>query len=472
MNELQTYLILAYLLVILGVGLWATRFVKTSEDFLLAGRRLGWVLATAALAATHFGGGFVIGTGAWAYEYGFSGIAYALGVGFSLLVLALVAAGRMRRLGLMTVPDYLAHRYQSNLLRMMGAGLSLAAIIGILGAQVWASQGALSLLGLDPTTAAIVASCGFILYTMASGLWGATLTDVVQLAVIFIGIPLVAWGGIEAVGGLSGLEESISASSADLPSSYGSWFGEDPMLLVFAVLPTVMYTLIGQDFYQRLFAARSDRVAVGAAVMAGLLLMAYAAFPALTGMTARVLFGDGIEPSQAVARVVMEVMGVWGGALVLGAIIAAILSTADSLLIAGTAHVTHDILEEGLGMSWSMKQSLWISRLVTAGIGVFALILALGVQAIIELLLLSYTMYAAGIFIPVVLGLYWSGGRREGAIAGVISGALTAVLLSLGVVSAGQWAPIVVGSIVSLVFYVGVSVLATATGQQSNISHE
>lgn len=460
MTQMQTWLVLIYLLIILTVGLWATRFVKTNDDFLLAGRRLGWVLATAALAATHFGGGFVIGTGAWAYQYGFSGIAYALGVGLSLLILAWVAAGRMRRLGLVTVPDYLDHRYQSKLVRMMGAVLSLLAIIGILGAQVWASQGALSLLGMDPTTAAIVASAGFILYTMASGLWGATLTDVVQLAVIFVGIPLVAWGGIEAVGGVGALSGVLASEGANLPVGYTSLFGRDPMLLVFAILPTVMYTLIGQDFYQRLFAARSDRIAVGAAALAGILLMVYAIFPALTGLSARALFGESIDPSQAVAMVVMEVMGVWGGAIVLGAIIAAILSTADSLLIAGTAHVTHDILQKGFGLHFKPSMALWISRIVTALIGLVALALALGVQAIIELLLLSYTMYAAGVFVPVVLGLYWSGGTRVGALAGmVVDGAVSAVL-ALEIVSVGQWGPIVVGSLASLLAYVLVS-LAT-----------
>lgn len=460
MTQMQTLLVLIYLLAILVVGLWATRFVKTNDDFLLAGRRLGWVLATAALAATHFGGGFVIGTGAWAYQYGFSGIAYALGVGLSLLILAWVAAGRMRRLGLVTVPDFLDHRYNSKLVRLIGAILSLLAIIGILGAQVWASQGALSLLGMDPTTAAIVASAGFILYTMASGLWGATLTDVVQLAVIFVGIPLVAWGGIEAVGGIGALSQVLGSQEGALPAGYGSLLGRDPMLLVFAILPTVMYTLIGQDFYQRLFAARSDRIAVGAAALAGILLMVYATFPAVTGITARLLFGDSIDPSQAVAMVVVEVMGVWGGAIVLGAIIAAILSTADSLLIAGTAHVTHDILEKGFGLHLPPAQALWVSRIVTALIGFVALGLALGVQAIIELLLLSYTMYAAGVFVPVVLGLYWSGGTRVGALAGMIVGGAVSAVLALEIVSVGQWGPIVVGSLASLLVYVLIS-LAT-----------
>ena len=461
MTGTQVWLVLGYLAVIFIVGVWACRFVKNTNDFLVAGRRLGWVLATAALAATHFGGGFVIGTGAWAYEHGLSGIAYALGVGLSLLMLAVVAAGRMRRLGLMTVADYLAHRYQSNTTRILGAMLSLLAIIGILGAQVWASQGALSLLGVDPTTAAIVASLAFIIYTAASGLWGATLTDVIQLAVIFVGIPWVAWEGLNAVGGFAGLSSALAIAEPALDQeAYFSWAGEGGWLLAAAVLPTVMYTLIGQDFYQRLMAAKSERVAVAAAIMAGGLLMVYAAFPALTGMAARGLFGASIEPSQAIATVVTEVLGVWTGAIVLGAIIAAILSTADSLLIAGTAHIIHDIGEKGLGWSPSAKQQLLASRLSTIAIGLLALVMALGMQAIIELLLLSYTMYAAGVFVPVVLGLYWSGGTRRAAIMAIVVGAAVGAAASLEWLPVGAWPAIVVGGLASLAVFVAVSLMA------------
>ncbi len=103
---------------------------------------------------------------------------------------------------------------------------------------------------------------------------------------------------------------------------------------------------------------------------------------------------------------------------------------------------------------------LTMTRIVTALIGFVALGLALGVQAIIELLLLSYTMYAAGVFVPVVLGLYWSGGTRVGALAGMVVGGAVSAVLALEIVSVGQWGPIVVGSLASLLVYVLIS-LAT-----------
>jgi solute:Na+ symporter, SSS family len=90
MQTPQVLIVGAYFALIFAVGLYATRFVRDSTDFLLAGRRLGLLLAAAALAATHFGGGFVVGTGEWGFRYGLSGMADAFGVGISRAAVSLV----------------------------------------------------------------------------------------------------------------------------------------------------------------------------------------------------------------------------------------------------------------------------------------------------------------------------------------------------------------------------------------------
>ncbi|MBP3193323.1 sodium:solute symporter family protein [Natronogracilivirga saccharolytica] len=457
-----------YFAVIFGVGMYATRYVKNATDFLLAGRRLGLVLATAALAATHFGGGFVVGTGEWGYMYGLTGMAYAVSVGLALLLLAVVAARRMRRLGLVTVPDYLEHRYHSPVARFLGALLSLIAIIGILGAQVWASQGALSILGIDPVVAATIATLLFIIYTAASGLWGVTLTDAVQLAIIFIGIPLAAALGLQSAGGFDGIREGLAAAEPDVSvDGYFHPAGAGGMWIVAALLPAILYTLIGQDFYQRLFAARDEKIAVRAAALAGCILILYAVFPTVAGMAARGVFGEGIDPAQAIPLLVAEVLPAWIGAIVVAAIIGAIMSTADSLLVAGTSHLTHDMYARigPADRTGDTRRMLLISRIGTVVIGLLALFLALYIQRIIDLLLLSYTMYAAGVFVPVVMGLYWPRGTAAGAVSAIIGGSLTGLAAAQGWLALpylSEWPPIVLGALVSLIVYVAVSLMTEA----------
>src|SRR5690625_3438486 len=96
MPSLQLIIVAIYIAILLCVGEWASRLIGDATDFLLAGCRLGLVLATATLYATHFGGGFDMGSGEWGFSHGVTGIAYALGVGLSLFLLGLVAARKMR----------------------------------------------------------------------------------------------------------------------------------------------------------------------------------------------------------------------------------------------------------------------------------------------------------------------------------------------------------------------------------------
>lgn len=468
MPSIQVVVLMLYFIVIFGVGVYATRFIDDTTDFLLAGRRLGLLLATATLCATHFGGGFVMGSGEWGFDYGLSGIAYAAGVGLSLVVLGLVAARRMRRLAMFTVPDYLALRYRSNTVRVLGTLLSLVAIIGIIGAQVWAAQGALSIIGLDPTWAAIAATGLFIIYTALSGLWGVTLTDAVQLAIIFIGVPVAAVMAVGEAGGVDDMRAAIEGLELAVSSeAFFSPLGAGLGLVLAAIVPTMMYTLIGQDFYQRLFAARDENTAQRAAVLAGVLLMLFAVFPVVTGMAARALFGSEIEAAQAIPKLIAEVLPSAAGAIVIAAIIGAIMSTADSLLVAGTAHVTNDLYVQLIkpGARMDSRRLLRLSRVVTVIIGALALWMAVSFEAIIDLLLMSYTLYAAGVFIPVVLGLYWRRGNAAGAIAAILGGSSAGVAGELGWIEfselplVGGFPVIVTGALVSLALHVTVSLL-------------
>jgi len=473
MPSTQVIVVAVYFAGLFGVGLYATRFVGSNTDFLLAGRRLGPVLATATLCATHFGGGFVLGSGEWGFSHGMTGIAYAVGVGLSLVLLGVVAARRMRGLAMFTVPDYLELRYNSKPARLLGTLLSLIAIVGIIGAQVWAAQGALSILGVDPTRAAVAATLMFIVYTAMSGLWGVTLTDAVQLAIIFVGVPVAAVLAVGEAGGLDGIRGAIDAQSMEIGTDrYFSPFGAGFGLVLAAVVPTMMYTLIGQDFYQRLFAARDEKAAFRAAIFAGMLLIAFALFPVVTGMAARALFGADIEAARAIPVLIDEVLPDWAAAIVIAAILGAIMSTADSLLMAGTSHVTHDIYVKLIdpAAAKDSRRLLRISRIVTVVLGLGALWMALNFQAIIGMLLMSYTLYAAGVFIPVVGGLYWKRATAAGAIASIIGGSGCGLAGELGwfdpaaLPLIGGFPVIVTGALVSLLLFFSVSLL-TRPGQ-------
>ncbi|MEW6663063.1 MAG: sodium:solute symporter family protein [Bacillota bacterium] len=460
--QVQITVVVLYLVVVFAIGVLASRMIKDATDFLLAGRRLGLLLATATLAATHFGGGFVMGVGQDGFRFGISGFAFAIGTGLGLIALGLVAAMPLRKLRLFTVPDYLELRYNSKLVRLLGTALSLVAIVGIIAAQVGASKGALSIFGISPLVGAVIATLLFIAYTTFSGMWGVTLTDGVQLLIILIGLPVAAIAGVSHAGGWAAMQASIAA--LNVPGGVESYFspvGRGVSLMLGIIIPVIMYDLVGQDFYQRLFSAKDEKTARNAAILAGCMLIAFGVFPAICGMAARAIFGASIEATQAIPKLITAVLPVWIGSILVAAILAAVMSTADSLLTAGTSHIVNDIYLKTINPSAAAdtKKLLLIARVWTVILGVAALAIALSIPGIIKILIYSYTMYASGVFVPVVVGLFWKRGNAQGAVAGIIFGASAGLLGVLKVFSYGAVPNIIVGGLVSLAAYVVVSLL-------------
>ncbi|MDH3197881.1 MAG: sodium:solute symporter family protein [Candidatus Krumholzibacteria bacterium] len=421
-------IVAVYLAAMLALGVWVSRTrVAGVTDFLLAGRRLGLLMAAGALAATHFGGGAVLGGAEYGYTHGAAGVWYGLSTGIGLLALGLLTARRFRDLSLFTVPDYLAGRYGGKAVRVLGALLSLVALVGILAAQVNAAGRAFAILGLEGMAAPVLAVAVFVAYTALGGLWAATISDAVQLAIAAVGVLVAALVVLARAGDAGGLGALLQAKG--VAPAYFNPAGEGASFIFWLLLPTVMYTLIGQDFYQRLFAARDARTARAAALAGGVFLVVVSALPVVVGMGARALAPEGLAPGDAMPWVLRELMHPVLGGFILAAVLAAIMSTADSLLTSATAHVVKDVWIEALGRAdaGEERRMLALSRVVTVVVGVVALAIGVSLPGIVRTLIYSYTMYTAGVLVPVLGGIVWKRGTRAGALAAIVAGATVAL---------------------------------------------
>ena len=440
-NQITMLIILiAYMAVVLAVGLYASRRVKGSEDFLLAGRSMGLFVLVGTLCATQLGGGNIIGTSTNGYNQGLSGMTFGVSTGLAMLVLGLLMAKPMRKMGLCTISDFVYNRYQSNTARVLTSVFSFAALVGILAAQVGAISKVLTVFGINTTVAAVIAICVIILYTAFSGMWGVALTDVIQLIVIFIGVPLTTFIGLIKIGGWSGL-----ASIA---------------------LPMIAYEIIGQDFYQRLLSAKNERIAKTGCIIAGCILMAMGVNSAIDGMLARAFLGDTLTEVSAIASLAVEVLPTVAAGIVIAALCAAVMSTADSLLLACTSHVVNDIYLGAMGKSASDEKSsktiLRMSVVTTVVVGIASLFVALAIPGIIEILDYAYTFYASGLVAPVLLGLFWKKGNALAAVSSIVVGGVVSLLCVFGILPIPVDA-IIVGMSASFIDYV---VVALVTGKK------
>jgi len=259
-------------------------------------------------------------------------------------------------------------------------------------------------------------------------LWAAVISDVVQIAIAGVGVVIAGIAVLSAVSAQGGFE--VILVDKGVPATYFSLLGEGPSFIAWLLLPTVMYTLIGQDFYQRLFAAKSATVARNSTFIAGVFLIAISAFPIIIGMGARGLAVEGIEGKDAVPWAVQTLLNPVLAGIIIAAILAAIMSTADSLLTAATSHIIKDLWIETFHPDdeTDERELLKLSRIATVLVGLCALGLGLISDTIVAMLIYAYTMITAGVFVPVLGGVLWARGTRLGAIAAIVVGSAIALV--------------------------------------------
>jgi SSS family solute:Na+ symporter len=243
-----------------------------------------------------------------------------------------------------------------------------------------------------------------------------------------------------------------------LGGGYTSPLGQGIPFVAWLLLPTVMYTLIGQDFYQRLFATRNERTARAAALAGGAFLIAASILPVIVGMGARALGPEGMAPAEALPWVLRELLHPALGGIILAAILAAVMSTADSLLTSATSHVVNDIWCEAMGRrDTSDAKLLRLSRAVTVAVGGLALVLGLALPGIVTTLIYAYTLYSAGVLVPVLGGVVWKRATRTGAISSALAGTSVAIFGLATGVHVGSVPTEIYSAAVSALVFVAVS---------------
>lgn len=419
-----------YMVVLFAIGLYYSKKNANITDFLLAGRSLGVVAATLTVTASLFGGGLLTGSAQYAYDSGPMMYIYAIvGSGGGLLMAGLLTKKMHDFSNYGTITEYLEARFDSKFLRTGSAILSIVALLGILGGQVAAVAGIMSAIGMSNTTlAAILAMIVIIALTTMGGLKAVTVTDGFQIILVIIGVVAVTAVALTNIGGFDGLNAALASIESTLPQDYNVFINGDKFKsLMWMILPGVMYTMIGQDIYQRLFACKNHKTAVKTCVYSAILISVICAMPVIIGLIARVqhpeLAANG-NSAAAFAVLTMSTLPSWAVGIVIAAALSAILSTADSLLSAAASHFMNDVwmLYVAKDADPEDKSLLAVSRVFTVVGGVFAVVVAMMLPTILDACFYSYYIFTAGVFCPIVFGVFWKGTTKQGAIAGLVVG--------------------------------------------------
>ena len=409
-----------YLVIMLGIGLYASRRIASSADFIVAGKRLSLLLCTGTLAATWFGGGICIGAASAAYKGGFMAvIADPFGAALCLFLAGLFYVRIMRRMGLMTVASFFTTRFN----RPAGLLASLCTIPAYVGwvAALMVAFGRIlqSLTGLDPVTGICLAAFIVLVYTFAGGMWAVTLTDFFQLIILVAGLVILTPILLADMGGWSQLARQIPDERFHLFPRDGtttSWFSYARDWLVIG-----LGNLAGQDLIQRSLSSRNEQVAYRSAYLAGLLYITVGLLPVFLGMAGAVILPDLADPDLVMMELALKYLPDFALVLFMGALVSALLSSADSALLAPASVIGWDMLRFFKPGS-SERQTLWLSRASVLLLGVAALVLALHKTTVYDLIIDSWSVLLASLFVPLTAGIWWSRSNGPGALASILVG--------------------------------------------------
>lgn len=447
--------LLAYVLGQLAIGVAVSRRIRTEDDYLLAGRRMGPLLASGTIFATWFGAETCLGSAGAVYADGVSlGTSEPFAYGLCILFLGVVFAARLWKLGLVTLADHFRTRYSPAVERV-------AALLMIPTSLLWAAaqihafgQVLASAAGLAPTLGIALATGIVLVYTAFGGLLADAVTDVVQGACLIVGLIVILVGVVGAAGG-------AEAAMARVPEGHLALLPGDSSLL--ALLESwcvpVLGSVVAQELIVRVCAARSVRVARGAALAGGGLYILIGLIPVALGLIGAGLLPGLEEPEQILPELARAHLSTLGYALFAGALVSAILSTVDSTLLVCASLASHDLVLPLLDAP-DERLKLRLARGGVVVFGLLAFLLALRSEGVADLVELASSLGSSGLFVLLVFGLFT---RLGGAASGL--GALASGLgVFLWARAAGSEAPFLVSLAASAAVFLLLAPLARPRG--------
>ncbi|XIE78623.1 sodium:solute symporter [Streptomyces sp. SBR177] len=456
--------IVLYLAGMLAMGWWGMRRARSKSEFLVAGRRLGPWMYSGTMAAIVLGGASTIGGVGLGYKYGLSGAWMVVTIGLGLLALSVFFSARIARLKVYTVSEMLDLRYGGRAgmisgIVMWAYTLMLAVTSTIAYATIFDV-----LFDLPRTVAIVLGGTIVVAYSTLGGMWSITITDMVQFVVKTIGVLLLLLPiAVVKAGGFAEMK-------AALPTTYFEPLGIGGETIFTYVLIYTFGMLIGQDIWQRVFTARTDKVAQWGGTVAGTYCLLYAVAGAVIGTAAKVMYPKLPSADDAFATIVKDELPIGVRGLVLAAALAAVMSTSSGALIACATVANNDI--------WSRLRGAVAPRGEVAGGGehdevkgnrVFILIMgvavigiAIALNDVVQALTVAYNLLVGGLLVPILGGLLWRRGTVQGALAAVGVGGLAVIGLmwTYGILANE---PVYYGLLASLAAYVIVSLATRPT---------
>jgi Na+/proline symporter len=416
------WFVVAYLIISIGIGLYAATKVKDSVDYVVAGRHLPLPFIVATVFATWFGSETVLGIPAKFLNDGLKGVvADPFGSSMCLVLVGLFFARPLYRMKLLTIGDFYRARYN----RVVEVATSVCIVISYLG-WVSAQVTALGLVFNVLTNGAIAPWQGMMLgvgivliYTLAGGMFSVAFTDLFQMLIIGAGMVYIAFVVSGIAGGAGGVIDH--ASAAGKLEFWPALKARDVIMFATAWMTMALGSIPQQDVFQRISAAKDEKTAGWGSVLGGCIYFCFAFVPMFLAYSATLIdptMVNGLIASNSqriLPRLILDHAPFAVQVMFFGALLAAILSCSSATLLAPSVTFAENVLR-GLFPKLSDRQFLRMLRIVVflfaMGVLGFALTSNSTIYGMVEN---AYKITLVAAFVPLAAGLYWKRATTQGA---------------------------------------------------------
>jgi SSS family solute:Na+ symporter len=433
--------LLAYSILLMTLGVFISRRVKASSDFLVAGRSLNAGLIFTTFLAANIGAGSTVGATGLGYRIGLSAWWWVGSASIGTFLLASFLGPKLWEIanqhGLSTMGDFLEYRYNKAVKGVIAVLLwfgTLAILAGQLIAISWILN---VVIGLPKWAGCAVGGTVAIVYCSAGGLMAAAVVNVVELAMTMSGLLLAAPFALHALGGWPHLAQVIAQSHPRSGLLSVTGIGLKQIVAYVAILtPSFM---VSPGLAQKLYAAKSSRTVRIGVGLNSLGQALFAAVPAILGLCAVAAYPHLANAELALPTVMMKLLPKWLGIWALASIFSAELSATDAILFMLSTSLVVDLYKTFLNPTVSERKLLFASRMAAIGAGCAGVVLAGLLPSIIAAVTVFYGLLAVSLFVPVLFGLYWKKVTANAVLASIGCAIATTLLVSRYSGGNGWW---------------------------------
>ncbi|TMW71147.1 sodium:solute symporter family protein [Alteribacter natronophilus] len=452
------WFIAAYAVVMIGIGIFTSRKVSGSEDFVLAGKTLGPFVLMGTLLATWTGSGSISGgETSMAFSYGiYPALLLMLPTLIGIIVLFVIAP-KIREYGKFTVAGILEAKYGTTS-RNLASVIIVLAYVGIVSYQMQGLGFILNLTtGMAVETGTIIGAVMIIFLAMIGGLRSVSQTDAISgflmVGGLIIAVPtiLIAAGGWEQI-------------TANVPEAHMSATGGLTALhLIGYLLPSLFLLLGDQNMYQRLASSKGDRSAKRGQIGWFVAMLVISPSIAFIAFASRSIFPD-IDPGMALMATTL-VMPVAVSGLLLAAAASFIITTGNSFLLSAATNVTYDVYKNYINKDASDKRQLWMTRIFIVVLGALSFVIISYFPTVLSVQMYAYTVYGAGVTPAVLAVFFWKKVNAAGGISSMVAGVATTLIWEIVLSQPFDLNAAVIAVPVAFIVLIAVTLMTQKPGQ-------